>query len=291
MPPSERQLLDLIAQRSAWLRLSGADLLVGPGDDCAVVSLGGMTLLVTVDQLIVGRHCTAETPTDLIARKAVARSVSDVAAMAGEPMWATATGLLPAGYAHGDALFGAMQRWAERWGCPLIGGDLATGPGPMVLTVTVTGRMPAGGAPILRSGARAGQGVWLSGPIGGSLASGRHLTFEPRLDAGRAARAAGATALIDLSDGLGIDADRVARASGVRLELDAALVPRHPDAGPWREAFAAGEDYELLACSDGPIPGFMRIGLVREGPPGAAVLDGDAEHPAERLGWDHGATD
>lgn len=291
MQPSERQLLDLIARRSAGLRLDGADLLVGPGDDCAVVAIAGQTLLVTVDQLVSGRHCMPETPTDLIARKAVARSVSDIAAMGGDPVWSTATGLLPTGYPDADALFGAMQRWARHWGCPLIGGDLAAGPGPMVLTVTVVGRMPGGEAPILRSGAQPGQGVWLSGPVGGSLASGRHLTFEPRLDAGRRARAAGASALIDLSDGLGIDADRVARASGVKLEIDAALVPRHRDAGEWREAFSAGEDYELLACSSEPIPGFTRIGAVCAAPPGATVIDGVSEHPADRLGWDHGATD
>jgi thiamine-monophosphate kinase len=249
--------------------------------------VGGETLLITVDQLVEGRHYEPATDLDLVARKAMARSISDIAAMAGEPVWATATGLLAEGFARGDELFGAMKRWAEHWAAPLIGGDIAFGPGPMVLTTTVVGRCV--GDPIMRSGARAGDGVFISGPVGGSLASGRHLTFEPRLDAGRSARAARATALIDLSDGLGIDADRVARASGVRLSIDAEAVPIHEGAGGWREAFAAGEDYQLLACGPTCPEGFTRIGEVTEGKPGAAIWADGAAHDAGSLGWDHGS--
>ncbi len=284
----ERELLDAIRARSSGLALSGAELLVGPGDDCAVVRVGGENLLVTVDQLVEGRHYEPGTELDLVARKAIARSISDIAAMAGEPMWTTATGLLPDGFARGDELFEAMKRWAEHWGAPLIGGDIAFGPGPLVLTVTVVGRCE--GPPLLRSGARAGDGVFVSGPIGGSLASGRHLSFEPRVDAGRAARDAGATALIDLSDGLGLDAQRVGEMSGVRLRVDADAVPTHEDAGGWREAFSAGEDYELLACGPTRPEGFTRIGGVVAGEPGAVIVAQGSEHEAGSLGWDHGST-
>ncbi|MEL7485425.1 MAG: AIR synthase related protein, partial [Planctomycetota bacterium] len=106
----ERELLDAIRERSSGIALDGADLLAGPGDDCAVVRTGSDTLLVTVDQLVEGRHYESGTGLDLIARKSIARSISDVAAMAGEPVWATATGLLPDGFEHGDQLFDAMKR-------------------------------------------------------------------------------------------------------------------------------------------------------------------------------------
>ena len=283
----ERDLLDAIRLRSSGIELDGADLVTGPGDDCAVVRIGGETLLITVDQLVEGRHYDPGTELDLIARKSIARSISDIAAMAGEPLWATATGLLPDGFSHGDELFDSMKRWAESWDAPLIGGDIAFGPGPMVLTVTVVGRCL--GAPLLRSGARVGDGVYVSGPIGGSLASGRHLTFAPRLDAGRAVRAAGATALIDLSDGLGIDAQRIGVLSGLRLRIEADAVPLHDDAGMWRDAFAAGEDYELLACGPACPGGFIRIGSVVDGAAGAEIIAAGSEHAAASLGWDHGA--
>lgn len=286
MPPSERELLAHIARSSRDLTLRGATLVTGPGDDCAVVRLGNDTLLLTVDQLVEGRHYDPGTPPELVAHKALGRSVSDIAAMAGEPIWATATALLRDSEDRAVELIDAMRRIAEGWGCPLIGGDIAIGTGPRVLTVTAVGRCD--GPPILRSGAKPGDGVFVSGRIGGSLASGRHLRFEPRLNAGRAARAARATALIDLSDGLGIDADRVGEASGVRLEIDAATVPLHPDAGDWRSAFATGEDYELLACGPAEIPGFVRIGRVVEGPPGAVVRTADGFHAAGAFGWDHG---
>lgn len=288
MPRSEGELLDLIRQRSGGLSLRGADLIVGPGDDCAVARVADQTLLITVDQLVEGRHYEATTPLDHVARKAVARSVSDIAAMGGEPVWSTATGLLPKDFEHADGLFGAMKRWSEHWGCPLIGGDIAFGPGPLVLTVTVVGRMPDGRSPVLRSGAKPGDIVSLSGAVGGSLASGRHLRFEPRLAQGATAAQLGAHAMIDLSDGLGLDAHRVALASGVRLEIDAQAVPMHPDAGAWPEAFAAGEDYELLVCAGAPIEGFTPIGRVLAGEPGAVVIDGGTVHSAAKMGWDHG---
>lgn len=297
----ESQLLARIAARSAGLVAGpGWEVLVGPGDDCAVLrSDKGGLLLLTVDQLVEGRHFEPGTPTDLIARKAVARSVSDVAAMGGSPSWALATGLLPKGMAGADDLFDAMARWASHWHCPLVGGDLAShadASQPLTLTVTVGAAVPPDHAPVLRSGARPGDLVWLTGPIGGSFASGRHLTFEPRLEAGLAAsrRNSGVTAMIDLSDGLGRDADRVARASGVRIEIDAHALPLHPDAGDWRRAAAEGEDHELLITAPArpPIPGLLGpIGAVRgatpDRRPGAVILHDQTETPAEHLGWDH----
>lgn len=302
----EGELLEHIYTRSAGLEIPGGEIVVGPGDDCAVVRTpAGGELLITVDQLVEGRHAAPGTPVDLIARKAVARSISDIAAMGGTPCWALATGLLPDGFAEGDELFDALASWARHWGAPLIGGDLASGGRspedgwvrtPLSLTVTVAGRMEPGVRPLLRRGARPGDAVWVTGPIGGSLDSGRHLRFEPRLEAGRAAAGSGrVTAAIDLSDGLGLDAGRVARASGVRLELDAGSIPLHADAVSagegWREAIGSGEDHELLFCGV-PGPGDTPIGRARACEPGEApgvtVIgpDGDRLDAGER-GWQH----
>lgn len=292
---NESTLLTLIESRSRGLSLIGAELLVGPGDDAAVVRVpGGDVLVLTVDQVVEGRHYAPGTALELVARKAIARSVSDVAAMGASPVWAMATGLLPEGFAEGDELFSAMSRWAIRFGCPLIGGDIATGPGPMVLTATVCGRMEAGHEPRLRSGARVGDEVWLTGAVGNSLASGWHLAFEPRVDVGRAASAcAGVHAMIDLSDGLGRDAGRVGRASGVSLEIGAEKIPLREGAAEWRQAAADGEDYELLIVGKdlaGKLPGLLGpIGVVRAGRPGAVIIDeAGTRHDAGELGWDHG---
>ncbi len=259
-----------------------------------------------MDQLVEGRHYTPDTDLDLIARKAVARSVSDIAAMGGTPAWAMATGVLPKGFARANELFDALARWAKHWSCPLVGGDIASHSAPdhpLTLTVTVAGTVPTGHRPVLRSGARPGDLVWLTGPIGGSFASGRHLSFEPRVEQGLLASrtGSGVTAMIDLSDGLGRDADRIARASGVLIEIDAAAIPLHPDtpAPPnWRAAAAEGEDYELLLTSPTPptpptpgIPNILGpIGRVRAAnnePPAAFFLDQGTAHPAQSLGWDH----
>jgi thiamine-monophosphate kinase len=278
-------------------------VLVGPGDDCAVVqTTGGEVLLATVDQLVEGRHFTPDTPIDLIARKAVARSVSDIAAMGGSPAWGLATGLLPDGFAHGRALIDALHAWARHWGCPLIGGDLATGTGPMCLTVTIIGRMEPGTPPMLRSGARARDLLYLTGPIGASFTSNWHLHFEPRIEIGRVAAASGHVhAAIDVSDGLGRDAGRMARASSVRLEIDASAIPLRDASRPWKSAASDGEDYELLlslapehqsfAATLGLLGPIGRVsGALTPADIGAFELDNGSAHAVDGLGWDHGAT-
>lgn len=306
----ESELLRHIADRSGDLAgLSGAfgQVLVGPGDDCAVVrTAGGDVLLLTVDQLVEGRHFDPDTPIDLVARKAVARSVSDIAAMGGRPSWGLATGLLPDGFPHADRLFDALARWARRWECPLIGGDLAFGPGPLSLTVTVCGRMERGSEPLLRSSASVGDELWLTGPIGASLESGWHLRFEPRVEAGAAAAASGIVhAAIDLSDGLGRDAARMGVASGVRLEIDAGRLPIRDRGLDWTRAVRQGEDYELLLAvgprrteagalplraEPEPLGPVGRVRSCRPGElPGATIIDTDGrEHDAGEMGWDHG---
>lgn len=297
---NESELLAHIERRSR--SIAGRDgVIIGPGDDAAALHFSG-TMLATVDHLVEGRHFEAASASmDQIARKAVARSVSDIAAMGGEPAYALATGCLPrTSLSRADELFDRMAHWASHWGCPLIGGDIAVFDGPMVLTVTVLGRAHPLRGPVTRSGARVGDRVYVTGRLGGALGSGRHLTFEPRLrEAKYLCEALGDRlhAMIDLSDGLGRDAGRVARASGVRIEIDSAHLPAHEELGDWRAAVGDGEDYELLIvadssavlharCPDTGVP-ITPIGGVTQGE-GCFIVTGSGERiDATGLGWDH----
>lgn len=314
----ESDLLHAIFTRTS---ARGPGVLVGPGDDCAVLAWPGSRnsaapLLVTVDHLVERRHYTPGTAMDLIARKAVARSVSDIAAMAGTPRFTLATAALPDGFPQADAerLVDRLASWAEKWSCPLVGGDTSTLPrgSPSVLTVTVIGEAHTVRGAVLRSGARPGDGVYITGAVGGSFASGRHLTFEPRHREGLwLADTLGErlTAMLDVSDGLGRDAGRIASASKVRIRLHEAQVPVHADAGarpllprasvPPGTAvhpFAQGEDYELLFTAAGDVPRtcpatgtpITRIGDVIAGSGCVAVDASGVECDIARLGWDHG---
>lgn len=284
-------------------------VLLGPGDDCAMVA-GSERVLLTVDQLVEGRHFTPETPVDLIARKAVARSISDLAAMACRPVCGLATGMLPPGYAHARELTDRLHHWANHWGCPLVGGDIATGPSgaPLSLTVTAMGDLRAGEEPITRSGARVGDGMYVTGRLGNSLGSGRHLTFEPRVVEGlwlREMLGGDLHAMIDLSDGLGRDAGRIAEASGVcggvGVELEAAWLPLHEDVDDWRRGLSDGEDYELCFACSRKIPAgtrtpegtvITRVGRVVAAGAGGVTScivrspDGTVVDASD-MGWDH----
>jgi thiamine-monophosphate kinase len=304
----ESKLHDHIYARSIGLALGGGqEIVVGPGDDCAVIrSTNGDLSLLTVDQLVEGRHFESNTDLDLIARKAIARSVSDIAAMGGIPAWSLATAVLPKDYPHADQLFDAMSKWAKHWNCPIIGGDIATHSSndhPLTLTVTIGGSMHKDSSPILRSGAKPGDHLYLTGQVGGSFDSGWHLLFEPRLIAGQWASANqginGVHAMLDLSDGLGRDADRIAKASGVIIELDAAKLPINHRCKDWRQACSEGEDYELLMCID-PNTHIPEIDPPIQGPigecracrsdesPGAIMIDPHGKrHPLSDFGWDH----
>jgi thiamine-monophosphate kinase len=305
---NESTLHNHIYNRSADLIIGGGNqLIVGPGDDCAVYqNPSGELTLITVDQLVEGRHFEPCTSIDLIARKAIARSVSDIAAMGGTPSWSLGTGVLPKDYTFANELFDAMHKWAIHWGCPLIGGDIASHAStdhPLTLTVTVGGSMPKDSSPVLRSGAKPGDELHLTGQVGGSFASGWHLLFEPRLQAGQWASAnhqqGGVHAMMDLSDGLGRDADRIAKASGLIIEIEATKLPINHRCKDWRDAVSEGEDYELLMCIDPSttIPSMEpslqgSIGTCRacapDETPGAIIIDPHGHHHnASRMGWDH----
>ncbi len=293
----------------------GSGVIIGPGDDCAVVrTAGGDDLLLTVDHLIAGRHfvpvgAAGGATVEQVAHKAVARSVSDIAAMGGLPRWCLATAAFPAGTDDGLArrLFDALRASAERWGCPLVGGDTAAleAGGALTLTTTVVGVPHAVRGPVLRSTARVGDGVWVTGCVGDAVASGRDLTFEPRVaDAAWLCDVLGAdlTAMIDVSDGLGRDAGRIAAASGVRIEIEGERVPVDEGAGGVAAACAEGEDYELVftvaagaegrlsagVCGAGGATGtaITRIGRVVAGGGCGVRVEGVWVNAAD-LGWDH----
>lgn len=303
----ESLLLDHIAVATADLSAAFPGVLAGPGDDCAAVRVpGGGVLLLKVDQLIEGRHYVVATAPELIGRKAVARALSDIAAAAGRPMYALAAAAVAvdAEQARVQAVFDAVHGWGRRWSCPVVGGDIAGLPAgaAMVLSISVVGSAHPARGMVTRRGAQPGDGVWVTGKIGGSLKSGRHMTFEPRLAEGAGlADALGERlrAMMDVSDGLGIDADRLARRSGVRIEIERARVPLHADADP-ATALADGEDHELLlAIAPGEDPGMAcpgtrtaltRIGSVvgADGAPGCVVVEPDGSRTsAAGMGWDH----
>lgn len=309
---------DLLAHIAAGSMNLGDHVIVGPGDDCAVIDSPGGAMLLTVDHVIADRHfigpllprgsagrvpAHAGTDVSLAARKAVARSVSDIAAMAGVPVWSLGTAALPEDFPQDLAreLCDAIAAHARSLGCPMVGGDLSSTAGPVVMTVTVGGAPATARGAVLRTGARAGDEVWVTGRLGGAVASGRHLTFEPRVrEAAWLARTLGdrLRAMIDISDGLGIDAGRIAAASGVRVGLDSAALPLHADVIDWRAAVADGEDYELLfvASAGADLPErcpdtgtrLTRIGRVEPGAGAVIVDDKGAEVDATRMGWDHG---
>jgi thiamine-monophosphate kinase len=290
----ESQLLDHVFSRSG--DLPPGVVVVGPGDDAAVIRTGAELVLLTVDQCVEGVHFRPADPVNRIARKAIARAVSDIAAMGGSPLVALAAATLRRGFDRADGLFDEMHRAALGFGCPLVGGDIAIHDGPTVLSVTVLGRPHARRGPALRSGAKAGDGVYVTGALGGAMASGWTRVSEPRLAAGSAlcdTLGNDLHAMMDVSDGLGRDAGRMAAASGVRIEIEARAIPCAEGVRSWRNAAGAGEDYELLFTSsaaparDAAGTPITRIGRVVKGA-GCVILDDRGEPiDAAEMGWEH----
>ena len=203
----------------------------------------------------------------------MARSLSDIAAMAGEPVAAVATVAATRGMdpAQMKAIYAGLRRAGDAFGCAVIGGDVAAWDHPLLLTVTMFGR-PAGEAPVLRSGAQVGDAICVTGELGASLASGKHLRFTPRIaEARELISRAQLHAMIDISDGLAADLGHLCRESGIGAELDGGAIPLSSAARRSRDPLAAalgdGEDYELLftLANEDAEP------LVKNPPPGVAV--------------------
>jgi thiamine-monophosphate kinase len=239
---------------------TNASTRVGPGDDCAVLDLGlpDRWLLFKTDAVVEGIHFHKSAAPERIGHKALARCLSDVAAMAGTPTHALITLALPPGFdlAFVEGLYAGMRALAARHRVALVGGETTTDPEHVWLSVAVLGTVVPGKCP-LRSGAKAGDALFVTGELGGSLA-GKHLDFEPRLTEARwLVEHCPIHAMIDLSDGLAGDLRHVLNASAVGAELRAASVPISRAARqaarasatakpPLVAALTDGEDYELL---------------------------------------------
>jgi len=240
----ETGLLRLLTGR--W-KTDRARVPVGVGDDCAVLRGEGKNhvLLFKTDAVVEDVHFTPWTPPGLIGRKALARALSDLAAMGARPVAAVITLGVPADESvrRLRAIYRGLEAVAKKYRVNLAGGE-TTRAAQLFLNVALIGEC-RGYRPILRSGARAGDLIFVTGRLGGAQ-TGHHLVFEPRLAEGEwLARRKIATSLIDLSDGLGADLPRLATASALGYQLDEKAIPRHR--GVTLEAACNdGEDYELL---------------------------------------------
>jgi len=231
------------------------DLPIGIGDDMAYIRTGEKTgVLVTTDILLEGVHFERRCATlEQIGYKAMAVGLSDCAAMATVPIAAVVAVALSGDSPQEDLkrLHAGITSAADRFNCPLVGGDITTWrtDGPLVVTVAMLSR-PGGTEPITRGGARVGDAICVTGSLGGA-AAGKHLDFEPRLrEAVTLAQMVKLTAMIDISDGLSTDINRICRRSKVGAVIDAASIPLSDEAracdDPLDAALNDGEDFELL---------------------------------------------
>jgi thiamine-monophosphate kinase len=260
------------------------------GDDVAWVAASG-SLAVSVDTMVEGVHFRRAwaTPRE-IGRRAAAAALSDLAASRAHPIGLLIALSVPSFDAWANDLMAGVGEAAADAGASVLGGDTTRSPGPAMVSITVLGTAAAGG-PLRRSGARTGDGIYLSGPLGASawaterLLRGEEVAWPaPRARLDLVDRLGPATAGIDISDGLLADAAHLAHASGVDLVLDRDVL--RTDGIPERCTLSGGEDWELLVTSPVPLDGFVRVGRVESGAGDVRFSDGSLL-PDSR-GWDHG---
>jgi thiamine-monophosphate kinase len=236
------------------------EVIVPAGDDCAVLRPAGddRDWLFKTDAVVEGVHFTPDAPPEKVGHKALGRCLSDLAAMGGQPFAAVITLGLPASFQpdHVQRVYAGLSELARRHQVAVVGGETTRSPGGMFLSVALWGWVPRGRA-VLRSGARPGDAIFVTGELGGS-AEGKHLDFEPRVaEAWWLVNHFDVHAMIDLSDGLASDLRHVLRASGVGAELLKRAIPISRAARraalrssaakpPLVAALTDGEDFELL---------------------------------------------
>ena len=237
---------ELIRRIASFLK-TDRRVVKGIGDDCAVLEgFGGKLLLFACDMLVEGVHFLGSAKPESVGWKALAVNVSDIAAMGGIPHHAVISLGLPRSTPIPwiDRLYGGFARCAREFGVNIVGGDTNRSE-KKVIDVAILGQVERNRV-IYRSGARVGDLLFVTGRLGGSVRSGRHLTFVPRV---REARAIAARvkphAMIDLSDGLGPDLTRLCEASKVAALLEADRIPRKKGTS-LDSALTEGEDFELL---------------------------------------------
>lgn len=316
MDLSEEELLEAIRR---VLSGAGPEVRVGVGDDAAVLAPTGGELVVTTDVLVEDVHFVrGSTGARDLGHKVIAVNVSDIAAMAASPRSAVCALTLPQDVeaAWVMELFGGMREACEEYALWLVGGDLSRGR-EVSIAVTVTGEVAPGRA-VLRSGARPGDHVVVTGELGGSSAGlrltslrtmptkeqraliRRHLRPTARVGEAGVLAGHGATAMMDISDGLALDLSRLCGASGVGATIAIADVPV-AHLATLEDALGGGEDYELLATMPDEaaleaargelkeafgVP-LVVIGRIVEGAAVTTVVDDGTERPVEPTGWDH----
>jgi thiamine-monophosphate kinase len=285
-------------------------ILIGPGDDTAALHWpSDKPLLFTTDMLLEG-SCfrLAEAGPRRVGRKAMAVNLSDIAAMAGKPVAAVVSVGLPrtGGRALAEELYRGLREMADAFETALVGGDTNSWDGPPVISVAVLGEATERG-PVRRSGARPGDWLFVTGPLGGSI-RGKHLDFTPRVREALALHAAvPLRAMIDISDGLAADVAHLCDESRCGAVLNAQAVPISEDArllndgrSPLEHALGDGEDFELafaVSPEDGhilwktqPVPGvhLVRIGEFTEA--GLWLEDDGSRRPLPPRGYVHELT-
>jgi thiamine-monophosphate kinase len=206
----------------------------------------GWLLVLKTDAIIEGVHFNADTPPAKVGRKAIARCLSDMAAMAAEPREALVTLAIPPSTSAGWVrnFYRGASRIARQFATCLVGGETAASLNSIFVSVAMTGRVKKPG-PITRSGGQPGDALLVTGQLGGSI-RGHHLDFTPRISEARwLASNFTPHAMMDVSDGLASDLPRLARASGCGWSLDESRLPLSAGSTT-REALCDGEDYELL---------------------------------------------
>lgn len=251
MPKSEFELIDWIKANSVVAR---GDIALGIGDDMAIMVVGDEKVLITTDMLLEGVHFDLQKATlEQVGYKTMAVSLSDCAAMAAVPWCAVVAVALPRSWSMDQAqrLHAGLQQAAQKYNCPLVGGDTTSWDKPLAINLTMLAKAE-GIEPVRRSGAQVGDALFVTGELGGSLA-GHHLTFEPRVaEARQLAQLAQLHAMIDLSDGLASDLGHICRQSNVAALIDATAIPismaARQTANPLKAALSDGEDFELIFC-------------------------------------------
>jgi len=316
LPAGEFAFIDWVRARAAMTdRLS-----VPIGDDAACWEFPEPSrCLVTTDMLMEGTHFTfPEATPQQVGRKALAVNLSDIAAMAGRPLAAFISVAFPK--THGSqpvglgsqpvgllttGLYEGMLPLAEEFDTVIAGGDTNAWNGPLVVSLTLLGEV-VGNGPVTRSGAQPGDGIFVTGRLGGSLADGSHFHFQPRVEeALRLNETASLHALIDLSDGLASDLLHILEESGVGAEIEADAILISDAANtltdgqtPLQHALSDGEDFELCftvspsdaerLLNDPPIAvPLTRIGTIVAGR-GCELVNADGSRtPLTRSGWEH----
>jgi thiamine-monophosphate kinase len=302
--------------------MTGPDGQVWVGDDVALVPGPSGALLLAADAVVAGVHADLSlVGLDDLGWKALVANVSDVAAVGGRPLAAVVSVAGPLGEVDVDLLYDGLLEAAAAYACPVVGGDMTSAP-TLVVSVAIAGDAgPAEPPPVLRSGARPGDQLFVTGPLGSSAAGLEvlrgtggdvaarsnvggledlvlaHRRPRAKVAEGAAARAAGATAMIDVSDGLASDLRHLADASGVGVVVEkvpVALGVSRVSDEPELLALGGGEDYELVFAAADPdrvaavfvelglgLP--LPIGFCTADPSERRLRDGDLPH----VGWEH----